>query len=59
MDAREGRGGGWTGKVSEEEWEIKVTSCEIESHRNKRHSIRNTVNNFLTAMHGDRWQLYL
>ena len=42
------------GKMGEGEWEIQASSYGI-SHGNKRHSIRNRVDDIIIALYGDRW----
>lgn len=52
MNAR-GEEGGGMGKMGEGETEIQASSCGL-SHWDKRHSIRERVNDTVIALYGDR-----
>ena len=49
-----GKGGGELNKVDEGKWEIESSDYGWISHRLKRHSRGNTVNDIVTALYGDR-----
>ena len=59
MVARGEKGGGMSKMGEDGEWEIQASGMERISHRDKRPSIRNTVNDTVTVLHGDRWLLHL
>ena len=50
-----GEGGRRLGKMSKEKWEIQASSYWVNKSCNKRHSIRNTVNDIIIVIYWDTW----